>query len=191
MRLWTGSGDKGKTYLWAKLTSKASEIAEALGAVDELDSFVGLARANCSDKEIENFLIEVQKQIRVLAADLAGYKGAIKTAGFNAHQNSKNFDCSKKISELHVKYLENSMRAFESELPDLKNFILPGGAELAARLHVCRTVCRRAERACVRAGKKSKVNPLAVVYLNRLSSFFFGLALLANKRAGVEEMEWK
>ena len=173
MKLWTGSGDKGKTYLWAKLTSKASEIAEALGAVDELDSFVGLARANCSDKQIESFLLEVQKQLRILLADLAGYKGG------------------KKISELHVKYLENSIRTFESELPDLKNFILPGGAELAARLHVCRTVCRRAERACVRAGKKSKVNPLAVVYLNRLSSFFFGLALLANKRAGVEEMEWK
>ena len=173
MRLWTGSGDKGKTYLWAKLTSKASEIAEALGSVDELDSFVGLARANCSEKEIESFLIEVQKQLRILLADLAGYKG------------------SKKISDFHVKYLENSMRAFESELPDLKNFILPGGTELAARLHVCRTVCRRAERASVRAGKKSKVNPLAVVYLNRLSSFFFSLALLANKRAGVNEREWK
>lgn len=173
MKLWTGAGDKGKTYLWAKLTSKGSEIAEALGNVDELDSFVGLARANCMDKEIENFLLEVQKQIRVLAADLAGYKG------------------SKKISDFHIKYLENSMAVFESELPVLKNFILPGGSELSARLHVCRTVCRRAERSAVRAGKKIKVNPKIVVYLNRLSSFFFGLALLANKRAGVEEMEWK
>ncbi len=173
MKLWTGTGDKGKTYLWAKLTSKASEIAEALGSVDELDSFIGLARANCSEKEIESFLIEVQKQIRVLAADLAGYTGA------------------KKISDFQIKYLENSMRTFEDELPDLKNFILLGGTELAARLHVCRAVCRRAERACVRAGKKSKVNPLIVVYLNRLSSFFFGLALLANKRAGVSEREWK
>lgn len=173
MKLWTGSGDKGKTYLWAKLTSKGSEIAEALGNVDELDSFVGLARANCADKEIENFLLEVQEQIRVLAADLAGYTGA------------------KKISDFHIKYLENSMRAFESKLPNLKNFILLGGSELAARLHICRAVARRAERSCVRAGKKSKVNPLIVVYLNRLSSFFFGLALLANKREGVEEREWK
>ena len=173
MAIYAKKGDKGKTSLYKKgeQVSKSTLRISAIGTVDELNSALGVCISFSEDKALIRHLVNVQRDLFVVGSILAG-------ANLRFHK-SKTIKLEKVIDKL------------EGSLPVLKNFILPGGSELAARLHVCRAVCRRAERACVRAGKKSKVNSLAVVYLNRLSSFFFGLALLANRRAGVSETEWK
>lgn len=171
-RIYTRTGDEGETSL-GDLTRvpKTHPRVVAYGTVDELNSQLGLALAAGLPEEMRAVLERVSNELFDLGADVSvpGSEGLRVTAG-------------------QVEALEADCDRFNAELPPLKSFVLPGGAEAAARLHVARTVCRRAELEALRAGDLSRLVP---VYLNRLSDLLFILARAANAAAGQDEPLWK
>jgi cob(I)alamin adenosyltransferase len=173
-RIYTRGGDLGETSLGdGTRTSKRSPLIAAAGAVDELNSHVGLALASPLPDELRLVLERVQNELFDLGADLA-----VPFAGA---------DDRLRVAPSQVDALEADCDALNERLPDLKSFVLPGGEEAAARVHVARAVCRRAERVALDA----QVSPLALVYLNRLSDLLFILARAANAAAGRDEPLWK
>jgi cob(I)alamin adenosyltransferase len=171
-KVYTKTGDGGETSLvGGKRVSKASPRVEAYGEVDELNSIVGLARAYLNDTEIDEALSLVQNDLFTLGADLAS------PADIQVPRIADNFIIT--LEELSDRFLK--------ELEPLQEFILPGGCQAGAAIHLARTVARRCERKVVLLATDEEVNPQAIVYLNRLSDLLFILARLANKRAGVPE----
>jgi cob(I)alamin adenosyltransferase len=171
-RIYTRTGDEGETHL-GDLTRvrKTDPLVEAFGAVDELNALVGLARVAWDAPP----LAQVQNDLFDLGADVSvPYEEG---------------DGKLRVTQAHVDRLEADCDAFNAELPPLKSFVLPGGTEAAARLHVARAVCRRAEREALRAAETRPLNRLAVVYLNRLSDLLFILARAANPPG--EEPLWR
>ena len=171
-RIYTRTGDEGETSLGdLSRVPKTHPRVVAYGAVDELNSQLGLALAASLPEAMRAVLERVQNELFDLGADVAlpGSEGLRVTAG-------------------QVEALEADCDLFNAELPPLKSFVLPGGTEAAARLHVARTVCRRAELEVLRAGD---LNRLVPVYLNRLSDLLFILARAANAAAGQDEPLWK
>jgi len=177
MPYYTRSGDKGYTGICdEKRISKSSLRVIAFGEIDELNSWIGLCRAVCKDKEIDKILGRIQSELFVLGADLAApLKSKFKV---------------KRISEGQEKWMEEAIDKIAEEVGELKKFILPGGSELASRLYVARAVCRRAERAIVALSEKEEINRADLAFINRLSSLLFVLARLANKREGIEDIHW-
>ncbi len=176
MKLYTRGGDKGETGLYGgKRTTKTDPRIHAIGEVDETNAVLGLAIAACDAGEFKEQLLALQCRLFDLGADLA-------TA-----------DPSKprRIGEAQITQLEKDIDAASDQLPAMKHFILPGGSELAARLHLARTVCRRAERACVALLSQDDNVSQVVIYLNRLSDLLFALARLANQQAGADDVPWK
>lgn len=151
--------------------SKASPRVDAYGDVDELSSLIGLARAMPQDDVIQEVLGVIQNDLFTLGADLAS-PSDIEIA---------------RIDESFVAKLEELADRFLAELEPLKEFILPGGSQAGATLHLARTVARRAERRAVALAETEPVNPQAIIYLNRLSDLLFILARAVNRRAGVPE----
>lgn len=174
MKLYTGLGDKGKTSLAAGLrVDKTDARIDAIGAVDELNSFVGLARS--LSKNNQELLETIQRDLFSIGAELAGARSEFH-----------------KISQDNISALESELSRLEKVVPDLHSFVLPGGTQYASALHVCRSVCRRAERSVSMLRESSGLeNEFIFIYLNRLSSLFFGLALEENKQAGMKETEWR
>jgi cob(I)alamin adenosyltransferase len=174
-RIYTGGGDRGETSLGdgSRVPKLDCRIA-AFGAVDELNSHVGVALAAELPAELRETLRRVQNELFDLGADLSVPFGVADRL---------------RISEEHIERLERDCDRFNAELPELKSFVLPGGSEAAARLHVARAVCRRAEREALAAAEELDISRLALVYLNRLSDLLFILARTAN--AGGEEPLWK
>jgi cob(I)alamin adenosyltransferase len=174
-RIYTGGGDRGETSLGdgTRVPKLDCRIA-AFGAVDELNSQVGLALAADLPSELRDVLQRVQNELFDLGADLSVPFGVADRL---------------RISEEHIERIEHDCDRFNAELSDLKSFVLPGGTEGAARLHVARAVCRRAEREALAAAEELDISRLALVYLNRLSDLLFILARTAN--AGGEEPLWK
>jgi len=178
MPVYTRKGDKGETCrCGGAKVGKEHICIEVCGYVDELNSFVGLARSHFHSSDITDVLKRIQRELFELGADLSS----------PLTSSSK----VKRITPEHTKALEASIAQFEKELKPLHNFILPAGTPPATTLHICRSVCRRAERRVVAFSKKEKVNGECMVYLNRLSSLFFEMARAVNRRAGVNEEEWK
>ena len=180
MKIYTKKGDKGETSLYGgHRVSKSSARIEAYGTVDELNSIVGLALSYDLSDEGREVLKNVQEHLFILGADLATPPSS-KTR-------------IERIGEQQVAYLEERIDRFEEKLPELKNFILPGGSQPGATLHVARTVCRRAERAVVRSREEVEeaVSALTIKYLNRLSDLLFVSARFENSAAGVPETPWK
>jgi len=178
MPVYTRKGDKGETCrCGGAKVGKEHPCMDVCGYVDELNSFTGLARSKFGPSDFSSILDRIQQELFELGADLST----------PMHSKSK----VKRITPAHTVRLEADIGKFEKELAPLHNFILPGGIPPASLLHVCRTICRRAERRVVAFSKAEKVNPEAMVYLNRLSSLFFEMARAANKRAGVGEEVWK
>jgi len=164
-RIYTGGGDKGETSLGdGSRVSKLDPRVAAIGEVDELNSLVGWAGG----------LDRVQNELFDLGADLS--------VPFATG------DGRLRITDEAVERLEREIDEANASLPELKSFVLPGGSERAARLFLARAVCRRAERAVLAV---PKTNPLAAVYLNRLSDLLFVLARAANAEAGVEGPLWR
>lgn len=185
MKIYTKQGDKGQSVLFdGKRVPKDHPRLETYGTVDELNSLLGLAAAECGDEGLRGLLTELQGQLLELGADLATPLG------------SPNEGRVKRIQGSHITFLEERIDEATAELPALKRFILPGGGVTAARLHVARTVCRRAERLLVglmhdgEAGGTTMTDSV-LIYLNRLSDLLFTLARLANKRQGVPDVEWE
>ncbi len=178
MKIYTKKGDQGSTSLFGgNRVAKSSPRIKAYGAVDELNSVLGLAAAYSLSGKGSEWLKKVQEELFVLGSDLAtppDYKERIERLG-----------------EESIAFLEDAIDQMEKKLEPLKNFILPGGSKQGATLHLARTVCRRAERACVECNEQEEISELAIKYLNRLSDFLFVLARYENKQAGDEEMVWK
>jgi len=164
-RIYTRGGDKGETSLGdGSRVSKLEPRVAAMGDVDELNSFVGWAGGL---EQAQNELFDVGADLSV---PFAGNEDRLR------------------ITDAPIERLEQEIEAVNATLPELKSFVLPGGSERAARLFVARAVCRRAERAVLAV---PDVNPLAAVYLNRLSDLLFVLARAANAEAGGDEPLWR
>lgn len=171
-KVYTRTGDGGQTALvGGERVSKSSLRVDAYGEVDELNSAIGLARARLNDAEVDETLSLIQNDLFTLGADLAS------PAGIEVPR----------IDESFVKTLEDFSDKFLKQLEPLKEFILPGGSESGATLHLARTIARRAERRTVALSETEELNDQAIVYLNRLSDLLFILARLVNHRAGVPE----
>ncbi len=180
MPIYTKTGDKGETSLFGgDRVDKDSQRVDAYGEVDELNSFVGLTRARLEDKEIDSLLKKIQNDLLVIGSDLA--------TKFGSKVESK----TKRITADDVEHLERHIDRFTKELTPLARFILPAGNPASSLLHVCRTVCRRAERSIVQLSKHEGINPKVIKYMNRLSDLFFTLARVVNKRSNVKEDVWE
>jgi cob(I)alamin adenosyltransferase len=179
-KIYTKTGDDGTTGLFGGgRVPKSDSRVQAYGAVDELNSQIGLVRSMTRDREVDALLARVQADLFALGADLATperWKGA-----GSVHRTTT----------ADAVWLEEAIDRLDTEIPVLQNFILPGGEIVGASTHVARAVCRRAERAVVALSRAESVSEGTVVYLNRLSDFLFTLARVLNRRAGVAEEEWK
>ena len=179
MKIYTKTGDGGETSLFDNTrVSKADARVDAYGEVDEINACLGAARAAGVDPDISAALEAIQKDLFALGARLADPSARIAARVTKAA-----------ISESDVQRLEAIIDRLEDELPPLRRFILPGGGPAGATLHLARTVCRRAERRVIALGADA-VEPILVVYLNRLSDLLFVMARAVNHRAGVPEVEW-
>ena len=175
-RIYTRTGDDGSTGLAdGSRRSKSDLRLDSYGTVDELNAAVGLCvrSASGSDKAIGELLESIQHDLFDLGADLA-------TPGDGE---------GLRITEGQTEAIEEAIDRFNAELKPLESFVLPGGSELAAWLHLARTVCRRAERVAVALAGEEKVNPEALKYLNRLSDLLFVLSRVANGN-GAEDVLW-
>lgn len=177
MKLYTKRGDDGQTDLIGGIRVAKSHLrVAAYGCVDELNATLGLALALCENDAIRITLITAQGRLFDLGAQLATPDSKKPTAG--------------RVKPDHVTQIEHQIDAATENLPELRSFILPGGTDLAARLHLARTVCRRAEREAVALAEQEPVDPLVIVYLNRLADLLFALARQANHLAGVADVPW-
>ncbi len=180
MKIYTKTGDTGETGLiGGKRVSKDHVRVDAYGEVDELNSVLGLVRAEVeTGGELDRALEKIQCLLFELGSELATpQKGRQLSAGVQA---------------VDIDWLESEIDRADSELEPLKSFILPGGAKTAAYLHLARSVCRRAERRCVELRhQEPDIEEVALVWLNRLSDYFFVAARLVNQRAGVGDVPWK
>ena len=181
MKLYTRTGDDGTTGRFGgERVDKDARCVAASGTVDELNCNIGLARAACKDDELAQALTSVQQRLFELGADVA----APRSAGTDRSRPVP------RIDDDHITEIERLIDDACAPLEPLRTFILPGGSELAARLHVARAVCRRAERCCVALQREEPINPLTIVYLNRLSDLLFALARRANQLAKVPDTPW-
>lgn len=177
MKIYTKKGDKGETSLFRGVrVSKASDLVEAYGTVDELNTVVGMATPLDTTDYTKELVNVIQNTLFVLGSDLA-----------TPLDKKERID---RIDEPDIEYLEKAIDYMETTLPPLKHFILPGGTQAAAVFHHARTVCRRAERAVVRCSYDTEISEFPVKYLNRLSDFFFVLARYENHQQGVADIEW-
>lgn len=178
MKIYTKTGDDGTTGLFGGArTKKTDPRVAAYGTTDELNSFIGVARATKLSTAIDSVLARVQEDLFVLGSELACAEGKEDKLRMEL------------VSDADAKRLEDAIDAATAATTPLKYFVLPGGSPQAAALHVARTVCRRAEREVL--GLTPPVRGEIVIYLNRLSDLLFSFARQANAEAGVEDVPWK
>jgi len=186
-RVYTRTGDRGTTGLvGGKRVGKDSPRVEAYGAVDELNSWVGLARAHAQTEGltaphqsmVDELLAGIQQELFDLGAQLA-------TPPKLLHPQMV------RVGAREVTMLERTMDRLQKELTPLSSFVLPGGGLLTATLHLCRVVCRRAERDAVRLARTERIGGDPVIYLNRLSDLFFVLARWVGRQRGEPELLWR
>ena len=179
MKIYTRTGDSGDTGLFdGTRVSKADRRVAAYGDVDELNAWLGLVVSGTDDAVLRERLLQIQRDLFALGSRLADparrIAGRVTKVGISAD---------------HVARLEGWIDELDAGLPPLRRFILAGGAETGAALHVARTICRRAERTMVELGEDAFEIEL-LHYVNRLSDLLFTMARAANHRAGVPETEW-
>lgn len=177
MKIYTRGGDQGETSLWGqageKRIRKDRARVEAYGSVDEANAILGLCVAAARDPELSELLQDIQHRLFGLGSDLATLNEARRIH----------------VTDDDVAGLEAAIDRLEGELPPLRHFILPGGGELASRLHQARTVVRRAERRVVSLYQDEPGPPVHLRYLNRLSDLLFVMARASNQREGVVEVQ--
>lgn len=179
MKIYTKKGDKGETGLLGGTRVKKSHIRiEAYGTVDELNSWIGLVRDQGTDKHTRDILIRIQDRLFTLGSHLAS-------------------DPSKKgmkipdLNEEDVTLLEEEIDTMNASLPEMKNFVLPGGHTTVSYCHIARCICRRAERCTVHLASEEKVDEIILKYLNRLSDYLFVLSRKLAHDLKAEEIPWK
>lgn len=184
MKIYTKTGDKGETALYGGTrVSKASARVESYGTIDELNSFIGFAKTEVSDEKVLDQLRKIQFDLFTLGSESATPTDKLTLANGKSRLTLM-------ISETEIEELEQWMDEFETELEPLQYFILPGGGKSATSLHICRTVCRRAERSLVFLNETEEVRPELIKYLNRLSDYLFVLARYVSKINGETEEYW-
>ena len=177
MRIYTKTGDDGNTGLQGDFRiSKSHPRIMAYGTVDEANAAIGVVLTNSLDDDVSQLLSQIQNDLFLLGSDLS-------------NQNLNNL--KNRISLEMIDNLEVFIDTFESELPPITNFILPGGNVAAAQIHQVRTIVRRAETLVVKLSDKDEINSNSIKYLNRLSDLMFVMGRLINKRNGVEDIIWK
>jgi cob(I)alamin adenosyltransferase len=176
-RIYTRGGDRGETSLGdGSRVPKLDCRIGAFGAVDELNSQLGVLLAGDVSERFRPWLERIQNDLFDVGADLSVPFGITDRL---------------RVTEQSVQMLERLCDELNADLPALRSFVIPGGTEAAARLHVARAVCRRAERDALAADGEHGINPLVLAYLNRLSDFLFVAARAANAEAGRDEPLWK
>ena len=178
VKIYTKTGDTGETSLFDQtIGSKIDARVDAYGEIDELNAALGAARAAGLDADLTGVIEEIQKELFAIGARLADPSHRISARVTKAD-----------VVDSQVGRLEGTIDRLEEELPQLRRFILPGGSSGGSLLHLARTICRRADRRVV--SLPEPVEPVVVVYLNRLSDLLFVMARAANHRSGVTETEW-
>lgn len=179
MKIYTKTGDSGDTSLFdGTRVSKTDLRVVAYGDVDELQACLGVARAAGLPADLDEMCLALQRDLFALGARLAD----------PSHKIAKRVE-KIVINDESVARLEGWIDLLDTEIPALRHFILSDGVAGAAQLHLARTVCRRAERSMLRLGKDA-VEPVVIVYINRLSDLLFTMARAANHRAGAAETPW-
>ncbi len=178
MKIYTKTGDKGETSLYSgKRLPKDDIRIEAYGTIDELNAHIGLLTTYVEDGSWRTFLSQIQSQLFVIGSHLAC------ESDFNKERLPK-------LDAKWVKNLEDAIDEIEKQLDPLRHFVLPGGSVSSSQCHICRTVCRRAERRIVSLYQVEVNEPFIIEYMNRLSDFLFVLSRLLNKMEGQPESYW-
>ena len=177
MKIYTKTGDDGNTGLQGDFRiSKSHPRIIAYGTVDEANAAIGVVLTNTLDDDISQLLNQIQNDLFLLGSDLS-------------NQNLN--DLKNRVTLEMIEKLEEPIDTFESELPPITNFILPGGNVAASQIHQVRTIVRRAETLVVKLSDKDEINSNCIKYLNRLSDLMFVMGRLINKRNGIEDIIWK
>jgi cob(I)alamin adenosyltransferase len=179
VKIYTRKGDGGETAIWGgRRLAKDDARIEAMGAVDECNAAIGMALAHGMPGQLRDILLPVQAKLMVVGSELM----APQRAGSGASLP--------RLAAQDVTALEDAIDALEADLPELRNFILPGGSLPAAALHIARAVCRRAERRVTTLRRSGEVAPAVPAYLNRLADLLFSAARSAGAAAGQPDSVW-
>lgn len=178
-KIYTKKGDKGQTSLiGGSRVAKSDLRIEAYGTLDELNSFVGLIRDFAVDQEEKNTILAIQSHIFVAESIYAA-------------DSSEALQPLPKLTDTDIELLENEIDRMNQHLPELKNFILPGGHPVVSYCHIARTVCRRAERIMVKLDLHEPEYLIVLKFINRLSDYLFVLARYIGRELGTTEQIWK
>ena len=178
MKIYTRKGDTGQTSLIdGDMVNKHNLSVDAYGTIDELNSFLGLLKDYIKDEKINDILNNIQIKLFSI--------GSILASGKNQNISEK-----VKIEKKDVVYIELEIDRLNENLPELKNFIIPGGHKISSYSHVCRSICRRAERKISELNNKSSIDSNILAYINRLSDFFFVLSRFLKYSDNVSESHW-
>lgn len=178
MKIYTRTGDKGKTSLIGGTRVEKSDVkVEAYGTVDELMSNLAVVRDNTNDDDLKDAIITIQNRLMTIASHLASGTSEARAK-------------MPQINAADIKFLEDNIDKMDEEIPELSNFILPGGHPLSSYIHVSRAVCRRAERNMLRIKGFASECPMSLMYVNRLSDYLFTLARFVLFRSGGFETPW-
>lgn len=178
MKIYTKTGDKGKTSLFGGTrVSKADDRIETYGTIDELNSYMGLIRDTQTGEARRNFLKEIQDRLFTIGAHLATDK-------------EKKLNQLPDLKEADIEWLEKEIDSMESELKPMTSFILPGGHVNVSYCHIARCVCRKSERLTIKLAEAIKIEPIIIRYLNRLSDYLFVLSRKVAMELGVNEEPW-
>lgn len=195
MSIYTRTGDTGSTSLFGgKRVLKCEELVEVYGSLDELNSWIGHVASLFPSADVKQFLQAIQSDVFTIGSTLAGWRETLQGPALTGPKG-------RALNE-RVKEMEARIDAMEESLPPIRNFILPGGSELAAHTHITRSICRKVERQMVQlatqASQGAQATPAIpkkemekmIMFLNRLSDLFFMLARFINKQENVEEVIW-
>ena len=178
MKIYTRKGDSGQTSLIdGEIVYKHSLSVDTYGTIDELNSFLGLLKDYIKDDKIKDILNNIQIKLFSIGTILASGK-------------NQNISAKVTIEKKDVEYVELEIDRLNKNLPELKNFIIPGGHKISSYSHVCRSICRRAERKISELNNKSSIDSNILAYINRLSDFFFVLSRFLKYSDNVSESHW-
>lgn len=179
-KVYTKTGDDGTTGLVGGNRVKKYDLRlECYGTIDELNASIGLIRSHEIEEELKGLLTQIQNKLFNIGSRLA------------SDEKGEEFTAKLEIKREDIEVLEKAIDHFEETLPELRNFILPGGEVSVAQCHMARTICRRAERRIVEFSEQTHVQDDMIKYVNRLSDFLFVLARKLSHSKGIEETRWK